>query len=281
MERFLRFIAANPQLPCDFISLHRKGTVGDDPPDPRRLEEASAATARQALAIDARRFGGLTIWNNEADEKVGFEVPYAPRIDERGAAWLAAVTVIHDQLGERYREANLRFAAAADNANLQLVRSPFDGRRSIMTRVGTADTDLLKVPAYGFYELLRLLGDRHGDVVSGAARLFPHTDLYHLVTVADTHVASLLTYYPDPETAAAPSAHDRIRHRRPPLAAGQHRSVSDRSAPFQCLHGGRRLGVQPVSHSGCRADSDDSAASGDSPGAADRARRGRAGWDVR
>ena len=122
MERFLRFIAANPELRCDFISLHRKGTVGDDPPDPRRLDVAAAETASQAIAIDARRFAGLTIWNNEADEKVGFEVPYAPRIDERGAAWLAAVAVIHDQLGERYREANLRFAAAADNANLQLVQ---------------------------------------------------------------------------------------------------------------------------------------------------------------
>jgi hypothetical protein len=205
MERFLRFIAANPDLRCDFISLHRKGTVGDDPPDPRRLDAAAAETARQALAIDARRFAGLTIWNNEADEKVGFEVPYAPRVDERGAAWLAAVTVIHDQLGERYRAGNFRFAAAADNANLQLVRSPFDGRRSIMTRVGTAETDLVKVPAYGFYELLRLLGDRHGEVVSGAARLFPQTDLYHLVTVSDTHVASLLTYYPDPETEALTS----------------------------------------------------------------------------
>jgi hypothetical protein len=200
MERFLQFIAANPELRCDFVSLHRKGTVGDDPPDPRRLDAAAADTASQAIAIDARRFGGLTIWNNEADEKVGFEVPYAPRIDERGAAWLAAVAVIHDQLGERYHEANLQFAAAADNANLQLVRSPFDGRRSIMTRVGTAETDLLKVPAYGFYELLRLLGDRHGTITSGSAQLFPHTDLYHLATVAATHVASLLTYYPDPGT---------------------------------------------------------------------------------
>ena len=117
----------------------------------------------------------------------------------KGAAWLAAVTVIHDQLGERYRAANLRFAAAADNANLQLVRSPFDGRRSIMTRVGTADADLVKVPAYGFYELLRLLGDRHGTIDQGSAQLFPHTDLYHLVTVAATHVASLLMYYPDRE----------------------------------------------------------------------------------
>jgi hypothetical protein len=205
MERFLRFIAAHPELPCDFISLHRKGTVGDDPPHPRRLDAAATETANQAMAIDARRFAGLTIWNDEADEKVGFEVPFAARSDERGAAWLAAVTVIHDRLGERYRKANLRFAAAADNANLQLVQSPFDGRRSIMTRLGTADTDLIKVPAYGFYELLRLLGDRHGTIGQGSTELFPHTDLYHLATVADTHVASLLTYYPDPGTAAPAS----------------------------------------------------------------------------
>src|SRR5215213_2232188 len=204
VERFLRFIAANPDLPCDFVSLHRKGTVGNDPPHPRRLDSAAADTASQAMAIDARRFADLTIWNNEADEKVGFEVPYAPRSDERGAAWLAAVTVIHDQLGERYGEANLRFAAAADNANLQLVQSPFDGRRSIMTRIGTADTDLIKVPAYGFYELLRLLGDRHATVTSGSTQLFPHTDLYLLTTAADTHAAALLTYYPDPGTAAPP-----------------------------------------------------------------------------
>ena len=198
MARFLRFIAENPELRCDFVSLHRKGTVDRSPPDPRRLDVAAAETASQALTIDARRFAGLTIWNNEADEKVGFEVPYAPRIDERAVAWLAAVAVIHDGLGERYHEAGLRFAAAADNANLQLVQAPFDGRRSIMTRVGAAETDLLKVPAFGFYELLRLLGDRHGTIVAGSEQLFPHTDLYHLPAVADTHVASLLTYYPDP-----------------------------------------------------------------------------------
>ena len=37
-----------------------------------------------------------------------------------------------------------------------------------------------------------------GAIDQGSAQLFPHTDLYHLATVADTHVASLLTYYPDP-----------------------------------------------------------------------------------
>jgi hypothetical protein len=197
MERFLRFIAEDPSLRCDFVSLHRKGTVGDDPPDPRRLHEAAIATADQMLAIDPERFGGMTIIDNEADEKVGFEVPYAPRVDEHNAAWLASVVAIHGGLGERFREAGLQFIGAADNANLQLVQVPFDGRRSIMTLATESRTDLLKIPAYGFYELLRLMGDRHGEIVSGTERLFPESDLYHLVTVAESHVGCLLTYYPD------------------------------------------------------------------------------------
>ena len=203
MARFLHFVAANPHLPCDFLSLHRKGTVGVDHPNPRRLFAAAATTADQALAIDRQRFAGITIINDEADEKVGFEVPYAPRVDHHSAAWLGAVAGIQAVLGERYQEADLQFVGAADNANLQLVRAPFDGRRSIMTRATAgSETDLLKVPAYGFYELLRLMGDRHATVVSGAEQIFPRTDLYHLSTVAASHAAALLAYYPDPERDA-------------------------------------------------------------------------------
>jgi hypothetical protein len=205
MERFLRFLSENPDLLCDFISLHRKGTVADDPPDPRRLHEAAVATAEQMLAIDPERFAGLTVINNEADEKVGFEVPYASRVDEHNAAWLATVSAIHGGIGAQYRDAGLQFLGAADNANLQLVESPFDGRRSIMTLATGSRTDLLKIPAYGFYELLRLMGDRHGTVVSGAERFFPETDLYHLVTITDSHVGCLLAHYPDVGSESGPA----------------------------------------------------------------------------
>ena len=54
---FFRFIAANPELRCDFVSLHRKGTVGNDPPDPRRLDAAAADTASrpsQSTRSDSR-----------------------------------------------------------------------------------------------------------------------------------------------------------------------------------------------------------------------------------
>jgi hypothetical protein len=197
IERFLRFVSENPEIRCDFISLHRKGTVTVDPPDPRRLYDAAATTAEQAMAIDPVRFAGLPIVNDEADEKVGFEVPFADRLNERNAAWLGAVTALHANLRTRY---GVRFLAAADNANLQLVEAPFDGRRSLMTlaRPGAPD-DLLKVPAYGFYELLRLMGDRVCPVTSGAEQLFPWTDLYHLATSGEGGAACMSVYYPAPE----------------------------------------------------------------------------------
>jgi hypothetical protein len=185
--------------------LHRKGTVTDAPPDPRLLRQAAEAVARQALAIDRKRFAGITIINDEADEKVGFEVPYAPRMDERNASWLAASTIIHATLNDEFQTDGIRFAAAADNADLQLVRAPFDGRRSLMTRAtATSTTDLLKIPAYGFYELLRLQGDRRATTISGDDRFYPTTDLYHLATYSESAVAALLTYYPNPDAVSAP-----------------------------------------------------------------------------
>lgn len=199
IDAFLRFIAADSTLQLDFISQHRKGTVTDDPPDPRRLLDAAQATAAQAVAIDKARFGDVAIVNDEADEKVGFEVPYAPRMDERNAAWLAASVAIHESLNQR---PGPRFSAAADNADLQLVQAPFDGRRSIMTiaRPG-ATADLLKIPAYGFYELLRLLDGAPLSLVSGSPLLFPNTDLHHVAVGSEHAVAALMTYYPNPNVA--------------------------------------------------------------------------------
>lgn len=198
IERFLRFIAAEPDVQCDFISYHRKGTVTDDEPDPRLMYWAAVTTAEQLREIDAERFAGMVIINNEADEKVGFEHPYVPRLDERNASWLATVGVIHGGLTARYVENGFRLIGAADNANLQLVEAPFDGRRSIMTYAGDSATDLLKISAYAYYELLPLLGDQLGSVLTGADHLFPETDVYLLTTFAATHVGCLVTRYPDP-----------------------------------------------------------------------------------
>ena len=200
LERFLRVVASESALKCDFISYHCKGTVSDEPPDPRLLYDSAVTVADLMRTVDPARFAGMTIINDEADEKVGFEHPYAPRLDERNASWLGTVAATHGGLSARYADAGFQFIGAADNANLQLVESPFDGRRSIMTRARTTGTDLLKLPAYAFYELLPLLGDRQAEVIAGADLVFPSTDLYQLATFASTHVGCLVTWYPTPGT---------------------------------------------------------------------------------
>ena len=197
MEAFLRFLSNEPQVKCDFISLHQKGAgFGPDEPEIRRPIAAAEQTATMALAIDAQRFRGLPIVNNEADMKVGFDIPYEPRMTEQFPAWLTAVMIAYNALSARFGEVGLRFLAAADNANQQLIQAPFDGRRSVMTRASASPRDLFKLPVYSFYEVLRLLGDRHGAFVRGVEHYFPTSPLFHAVTVAPTHIASIFCVYP-------------------------------------------------------------------------------------
>jgi hypothetical protein len=198
MERFIEFLAREPAVKCDFVSFHRKGIWGtEDEPEPRmeRLTEAADFVARTVLRLVPERARGLTIVNDEADMKVGFDRPYEPRMTERFPAWLAGVTVAYDGLSRTYAAQGMRFLAASDDANQQLIRGAFDGRRSIMTRASLSHRDLIKVPVYNFYELLRLLGDRHGTIRSGAEACFPSSGLYHLITVADGGIASLFSTF--------------------------------------------------------------------------------------
>ena len=196
MAAFLRFLTAEPAVKCDFLSFHRKGTFGPEQPELARLVTAAVDTATAALAIDAGRFTGVPVVNDEADMKLGFEVPYEPRMDETFPAWLSAVMIAHDALASRFADQGVRFLAASDNAAQHLVQAPFDGRRSIMTRASSSPRDLLKLPVYNFYELLRLLGDRHGTFVAGGDRSFPNSELFHLITVAAGHLGSLFAIYP-------------------------------------------------------------------------------------
>jgi hypothetical protein len=112
---------------------------------------------RGAAAGAAKSKGGWKLINDEADMKVGFDQPFEPRMTERFPAWLAATLIMHEALNEKYAQQGLRFIAASDNANQQLIRSRFDGRRSIMTMASGAPDDLLKLPVYAFYELLPFL----------------------------------------------------------------------------------------------------------------------------
>jgi hypothetical protein len=198
MVRFLEFLRDAPEVPCDFLSFHRKGIWTNDETEPRmeRLVDAAAFTAEAALRLVPARCPGLPIVNNEADMKVGFDHPYEPRLTERFPSWLAAAATSHAALGARHAGAGFRFVAASDNANQHLVREPFDGRRALATRTDAAPDDLVKLPVFAFYELLRLLGDRHGGVDAPEGAFFPHSALHHAVTAADDRIAALLTLHP-------------------------------------------------------------------------------------
>ena len=201
MQTFLRFVSDEPEVKCDFISLHRKGaTFGPDQPEIRRLIAAAEETADMALAIDPARFKGIPIVNNEADMKVGFDIPFESRMDERFPAWLSGVMIAYDALSSRFSESGFRFLAASDNANQHLIRTTFDGRRSIMTRASRSTRDLFKVPAYNFHEILRLLGDQHGTLLTGNEHYFPNSELFHALTVATSHISSIFCIYPRDST---------------------------------------------------------------------------------
>jgi glycosyl hydrolase family 39 (putative alpha-L-iduronidase) len=200
IERFLRFLADEVAVQCNFISYHRKGAwfLDQDAPWLAGLQDAAEQIAQIVLRLAPGRVRGLELINNEADMKVGFAQPFEPRLTERFPAWLAASLMVHETLSAKYAMQGMRFLAASDNANQHLIRSPFDGRRSVMTRASNLPDDLLKLPVYAFYELLRLLGGRRATVVAASAdAFFPSTDLLRLATVDENQVSVLLTSYPD------------------------------------------------------------------------------------
>jgi len=196
MERFLALLQREPAVRCDFVSMHRKGIWVDSERKPSlaRLEAAVRETADAILRIVPERARGMVVVNNEADMKVAFNTPYEPRMTEQFPAWLAASAIMHERLSAEYAVHAIRFMAAADHANQHLVQAPFDGRRSVMTRLSADPADLVKLPVFHFHEMLRLLGDRHGTVL--AAERLP-SGLFHLVTSGKAGIAALLTHYPD------------------------------------------------------------------------------------
>jgi Glycosyl hydrolases family 39 len=197
VEQFLRFVSDNPGIKCDFISLHAKGSwSSEQDPEFNTSVDAMIETAETALAVNAGRFYGKPIINDEADMRVGFNIPYMARMDHRFSAWLCSLMIAYDRLNDRFRDAGFHFLAASDNANQQLVQTAFDGRRSIMTRASGSARDLIKLPVFNFYEILRLLGNRHGSVVNGSEYLYPNSELFHLVSVSDTHIAVVFSIHP-------------------------------------------------------------------------------------
>jgi hypothetical protein len=144
-----------------------------------------------------------------------------------------------------YASNGITFMVGSDNAELQLVgwtqsvsdvrdaethqevvtpsntptfsAAAFGQQRSIMTAAstggpsanswveGTCPIDLLKVPAYNFYELLRLLGDQHGTFLTGSSNYYPNSsDLFHMITGDSTQIASVFCVYP-PKPPSGPA----------------------------------------------------------------------------
>jgi hypothetical protein len=163
--------------------------------------------------------------NNEADMRVGFEVPFWPRMTSQYPAWLTALMIASDSLTSEYARHGVQFVSASDNAHPELTgwqdstgtmsgEYTFGQQRSIMTpasswAAGTPEApvcpqDLLKVPVYNFYEFVRLLGDQHGVFVSGQDNFYPtnpNSSLFSAITVGApsgelTHVCWVFCVYP-------------------------------------------------------------------------------------
>jgi hypothetical protein len=201
MGRFAEFLRREPEVKCDFISFHRKGiwVAEEATPVLQRSITAAREVARIITDLPGRRIDAIV--NDEADMKVAFDTPYAPRMTEQFPSYLAAQAIAYAQLSAEFAESGVRFLPASDDANQQLIRAPFDGRRSVMTRLGAAD-DLAKLPVYGFYEMLRFLSGPRARLDTPNA-VQPASDLYHVVTLSADAIAVLITVYPASGEAAA------------------------------------------------------------------------------
>jgi hypothetical protein len=200
IDEFVNFLVANPSVKCDFLSVHQKGawdTGLNTMPDMQSVVDALDHVGTAAMASPPpRNFNGIAVINNEVDPRANIGQPYPPSMTEKFPAWLTGVLIAYDSLSAQYSSSGYRFFAASDDAHQDLINSGFDNLRSVMTPASASLRDLLKLPVYGYYEPLRLLGDRHGSFISGSNNYYPRTDLFHAITVADTHVCSLWAIHP-------------------------------------------------------------------------------------
>jgi hypothetical protein len=231
MSGFIDFVTGN-NLKCDFLSFHGKGEWDGCLNGAPVLQLAVNCADQTASSAQKAGLNSITIINDEADMRANYDVPFRPRMTEQFPAWLTAMMIAYDSFSSEY--APMRFMAGSDNAELQLVgqiqQAPGDAptfapaafgqQRSIMTASSVKDDsqtedfswssgacplDLLKIPAYNFYEVLRLLGDQHGTFLTGASNYYPHnSDLFHMITVAATNIGSVFCVYP-PNPPTGPS----------------------------------------------------------------------------
>jgi len=241
MPIFLDFVynpgtsaAPMPSLQCDFISLHAKGDWSENqlPSLANVIDSVESTVSKFALnSTYGGYFNNIPIVNDEGDMRVGAGVPFYPRMTSQFPAWLTALMIANDSLTSEYASKGAQFMGCSDNAHLELAgwQQPppntddpgsmsgayaFGQQRSIMTaasawNAGTllapvCPQDLVKVPAYNFYELLRLLGNQHGAFISGQENFYPTdptSDLFSAITVGEasgqlTYVCWVFCVYP-------------------------------------------------------------------------------------
>ena len=265
MSPFIDFVTGKTTgqaLKCDFLSFHGKGEWDGCLNGQPVLQSAVDAADQTASMAQNAGLTTIKVINNEADMRANFAVPFRPRMTGQFPAWLTAMMVAYDSLSSQY--APIRCMAGSDNAELQLVGltqqvpggpasfapAAFGQQRSLMTAAsswssGTCPIDLLKVPVYNFYELLRLLGDQHGTFLTGGSNYYPHnSDLFHMITVAATHIGSVFCVYP-PNPSAGPAQSPwtlNVLNPGHPLARDQLVPIPDRRNAFERLQCCRRPG---------------------------------------
>ena len=248
LPAFLDFVyngGGQSSFQCDFISVHAKGDWTEaELPDLRATGGVGVIYTVESVVSQFTSqpqyngyFDGKQVVNCEADMRVGFEVPFLPRMTSYYPAWLTALMIASDSLTSEYASNGVQFVSASDNAHPELTgwQEPanlqpgpgsgsmsgeytFGGQRSIMTAASSwapgtpgapvCPQDLVKVPVYNFYELMRLLGDQHGVFVSGQNNFYPaklssglYSNLFSAITVGApsgelTHVCWVFCVYP-------------------------------------------------------------------------------------
>ncbi|WP_437308133.1 GH39 family glycosyl hydrolase [Sorangium sp. So ce388] len=213
MDDFLGFVSSHPTIRCDFLSYHAGGARtrgGKEDPSIVRVYQAAQSVAIEALKIDAKRFQGVSIINSEATLVDFGPLGDASLMDKDFPTWLTSLAIAHDALSSEFAPSGFRFFVSSDCLAVteRVQAAPYDGQRSLMTRTSRRldprlDVDLFKVPVMNFYELLRLFGEQHGTIVSGASNYFPNGDVFHAITVSPDHITSIFTNFPrDPRRAA-------------------------------------------------------------------------------
>ena len=232
MERFLRFVAADPALKLRLRLAppqghRRRRSARPAPPvrrrrrrrpgRPSRSTRSGSPGSRSSTTRRTRRSGSRCRTRRGSTSATPPGWARSPRSTPR---WTSATA-----------RPGCGSSPPPTTPTCNSCEAPFDGRRSIMTRA-TPDRSrptCSKCRPTASTSCSACSGTGSAPSTAGEELLFPRTDLYHLPTVGDAGVACLLDLLPRPRPSPVRPprtidyAVDRI-----PVAAGQRRPLPDR-----------------------------------------------------